>query len=94
MSEQADGSQVVNGTVVRDGAPMEGAYVRVLGPSGEFVNERRTGPEGTFKLYLTPATWTFIAFGPGTPRIERAVTVEAGGDNDVAFDLGGSGNDG
>jgi hypothetical protein len=53
MSSQA---QIVNGSVVRGGAPMEGAYVRVLGPSGEFVNERRTGPEGTFKLHLTPAT--------------------------------------
>ena len=86
MSSQA---QVVNGTVLRSGAPMEGAYVRVLGPSGEFVNERRTGSEGTFKLHLTPATWTFIAFGPGTDRIERKVTVEPGADQEVSFELGG-----
>ncbi len=87
-------AQVVNGSVLREGAPMEGAYVRVLGPSGEFVNERRTGPEGTFKLHLTPATWTFIAFGPGTPRVERAVTVEAGADQEISFDLGGRPTDG
>ena len=86
MSVQA---QVVNGTVRHGGAPMEGAYVRVLGPSGEFVNERRTTAEGTFKLYLTPATWTFIAFGPGTERIEREVTVEPGADQEIAFELGG-----
>ncbi len=91
MSSEA---QIVNGSVVREGAPMEGAYVRVLGPSGEFVNERRTGPEGTFKLHLTPATWTFIAFGPGTPRVERAVTVEAGADQVISFDLGGPASDG
>src|SRR5205085_549891 len=77
MSSEA---KIVNGSVVREGAPMEGAYVRVLGRSGEFVNERRTGSEGTFKLHLTPATWTFIAFGSGTSRIERAVTVDAGAD--------------
>jgi hypothetical protein len=87
-------AQVVNGSVLREGAPMEGAYVRVLGPSGEFVNERRTGPEGTFKLHLTPATWKFIAFGPGTPRIEREVTIVAGADQDISFDLGGSTSDG
>ena len=83
-------SQVVTGRVVKGGSPMEGAYVRVLGPSGEFVNERRTSSEGTFKLHLTAATWTFIAFGPGTERIERQVTVEAGADQEIAFDLGGS----
>ena len=54
----------------------------------------RTGPEGTFKLHLTPATWTFIAFGPGTPRVERAVTVEAGADQEISFDLGGRPSDG
>jgi hypothetical protein len=69
---------------------MEGAYVRVLGPSGEFVNERRTGPEGTFKLYLPPATWTFIAFAPGTGRIEQAVTVAEGEDTEISIDLEGS----
>jgi hypothetical protein len=83
-------AEVVHGTVLRDGAPMEGAYVRVLGPSGEFVNERRTGPDGAFKLHLTAATWTFIAFGPGTPRVEQAVTVVPGAENDVSIDLGGS----
>jgi hypothetical protein len=83
-------AEVVQGTVLRHGEPMEGAYVRVLGPSGEFVNERRTGPDGTFQLHLTADTWTFIAFGPGTPRIERTVTVVAGGDNGISFDLGGS----
>jgi hypothetical protein len=83
-------AQVVVGKVLREGAPMDGAYVRVLGPSGEFVNERRTGPDGMFKLHLTAATWTFIAFGPGTPRIEREVNVEAGADQEISFELGGS----
>ena len=86
MSSEA---QIVNGSVVRGGAPMEGAYVRVLGPSGEFVNERRTGSEGTFKLHLTPATWTFIAFSPGTERIERQITVEPGADQEISFELRG-----
>lgn len=78
---------VVRGTVTKDGAPTEGAYVRVLGPSGEFVNERRTGPGGDFTLYLTQATWTFIAFAPGTNRIERPVTIEGGPEAAVTFDL-------
>ena len=82
-------AQAVTGTVLRHGAPMEGAYVRVLGPSGEFVNERRTGSDGTFTLHLTAATWTFIAFGPGTARIERSVTLPEGVD-DLSFELGGS----
>lgn len=82
-------AEQVRGSVTRNGAPMEGAYVRVLGPSGEFVNERRTGPDGGFTLYLTAATWTLVAFGPGTPRIEQAITVVPGGDNTVSIDLGG-----
>jgi hypothetical protein len=80
-------AQAVSGKVLRGGEPMEGAYVRVLGPSGEFVNERRTGPDGGFKLHLTADTWTFIAFGPGTERIERSVTITPDGDNDLSFDL-------
>ena len=83
-------AQVVVGKVLREGAPMDGAYVRVMGPSGEFVNERRTGADGTFKLHLTADTWTFVAFGPGTRRIERTVTVEPGKDPDLTFELGGS----
>lgn len=78
---------VVRGTVTKSGAPIEGAYVRVLGPSGEFVNERRTGPDGDFQLYLTQATWTFIAFAPGTNRVERAVTIEGGAEAAITFDL-------
>lgn len=80
---------VVNGTVLNKGAPMEGAYVRVLGPSGEFVNERRTGPDGAFTLHLTAATWTFITFAPGTPRLEQAVTVTPGAANEISIELGG-----
>ncbi|HEU5004142.1 MAG TPA: DUF1416 domain-containing protein [Actinomycetota bacterium] len=78
---------VVRGTVTKDGTPTEGAYVRVLGPSGEFVNERRTGPDGGFTLHLTQATWTFIAFAPGTNRIEQAVTIEGGPEAAITLDL-------
>lgn len=77
--------------VVRDGAPMEGAYVRLIGPSGEYVSERRTGADGCFEFHVAPSAptggevWKVIAFGPRTERVEQAIPPD--GDERLVVDI-------
>lgn len=77
---------MVIGKVVRNGMPLEGAYVRLLGPSGEFVSERRTGVDGAFRFHVPLTGWTLVAFAPGTPRVTREIADE----KEIVVDLGGS----
>ena len=67
---------MISGMVVRDGAPMEGAYVRLIGPSGEYVSERRTGADGCFRFPGLPAgstSWKIVAYGPKADRVEQEI---------------------
>lgn len=69
------------------GAPREGAYLRVNGPSGDFVTECRTGPEGYFGFNLPAGEWTLIALAPGGKRISRKIELTPTA-KDVTIDLG------
>lgn len=53
----APGATVIDGTVVHDGAPLAGAYVRLHDASGEFTAEVVAGPGGEFVFYARPARW-------------------------------------
>lgn len=75
---------MISGMVVRDGAPMEGAYVRLIGPSGEYVSERRTGADGCFKFHVDGEGWKLIAYGPETARIEQEIPA---GDETLIVDI-------
>ena len=56
---------VIQGTVWHDGAPIAGAYVRLLDASGEFTAEVVAGPEGEFRFFAAPGDWTVRALAPG-----------------------------
>jgi hypothetical protein len=74
--------------VVRDGVPMEGAYVRLIGPSGEFVSERRTMADGCFRFHVAPAgdpSWRIVVYGPSAERVERDVPPD--GDETMIVDV-------
>ncbi|MGQ0679533.1 MAG: DUF1416 domain-containing protein [Actinomycetota bacterium] len=76
----------LTGKIVVDGAPREGAYLRVNGPSGDFVWEARTDEDGIFGFNLPPGTWTLLAFAPGAS--DQAQQVELLEDrSDVLIDL-------
>ena len=55
---------VIQGAVSRDGEPVVG-YVRLLDAGGEFTAEVPTSPEGGFRFFAAPGTWTLRALVPG-----------------------------
>ncbi|CAM3733155.1 DUF1416 domain-containing protein [Nocardiopsis gilva] len=48
---------VIQGVVKRDGAPLRGAYARLLNTDGDFVGEVATGDEGTFRFFAADGDW-------------------------------------
>ena len=76
----------LHGRVVRSGAPVEGAYVQLIGPSGDFTAEVRTDESGRFLFYPVPGRGVLRGFLPGGTRVERQVQLFAGQTLDV--DLG------
>lgn len=70
------GRTVVTGTVQRAGAPVAGAYVRLLDPSGEFTAEVVTSEEGVFRFFTAPGEWTVRALIPGASSEIRVSAVE------------------
>ncbi|AGL21261.1 DUF1416 domain-containing protein [Actinoplanes sp. N902-109] len=53
---------VITGIVTNaDGEPVGGAYVRLLDSSGEFTAEVVSSPEGVFRFFAAPGTWTLRA---------------------------------
>jgi len=76
----------LHGRVVRQGAPVEGAYVQLIGPSGEFTAEVRTDESGRFLFYPVAGHWMLRGFLPGGSRVEREIELGTGQTLDV--DLG------
>lgn len=81
---------LLKGIVVEEGRPVDGAYVRLLGPSGEFVNEQRTLEEGAFIFHLAPGTWTLDWTAPGRSWSQQKVDLEEGQTADLELELPGS----
>ncbi|WP_033436532.1 DUF1416 domain-containing protein [Saccharothrix sp. NRRL B-16314] len=77
---------VLTGKVRADGAPVGGAFVRLLDSSGEFTAEVVSSADGDFRFFAAPGTWTVRALhrsgngqasvnaeGPGVHPVEVAV---------------------
>jgi hypothetical protein len=77
---------VVQGVVSAQGAPVGGAFVRLLDGSGEFTAEVVSSPQGDFRFFAAPGSWTVRALhrsgngqaevsasGPGVHTVEVAV---------------------
>jgi hypothetical protein len=69
---------VVQGTVKSNGSPVPVGYARLLNPDGEFVAEVPLGPDGRFRFFAAPGTWTVRVLAPGGARAQRPVTAETG----------------
>lgn len=49
---------VIYGVVTKDGAPVPGAYVRLLDATGEFTAEVVTSATGDYRFFAAPGRWT------------------------------------
>lgn len=68
---------VIQGQVWRDGAPVAGAYVRLLDGTDEFTAEVVSSPEGEFRFFAAPGSWKVRALAPGA-KGERSLDAEVG----------------
>ncbi len=75
--EVGKGEAVVHGTVTRDGAPLPGAYVRLLDGTGEFTAEVQSSATGYFRFYAAAGDWTLRALYRGG-SVDTAVRAEQG----------------
>ncbi|MEJ2855338.1 MULTISPECIES: DUF1416 domain-containing protein [unclassified Saccharothrix] len=84
--EVGSGEVVLTGKVSDASGPVGGAFVRLLDSSGEFTAEVVSSPQGDFRFYAAPGTWTIRALhrsgngqasvsaeGPGVHPVEVAV---------------------
>ena len=68
---------VLHGIVSRAGSPLPGAYVRLLGSTGDFTAEVQTSATGYFRFYAAEGDWTLRTLYPGG-SVDTAVTAVQG----------------
>ena len=80
---------VITGVVsAAGGEAVGGAYVRLLDSTGEFTAEVVTSPEGVFRFFAAPGSWTLRAL---SRQGNGDLTVDATrGVNEVALAVAGS----
>jgi len=76
---------IIEGQVLRDGAPVSSGYARLLGTGDEFVAELPLGEDGGFRFFAAPGEWTLRVLAPGNLRLEQAVTADIGQITKVEF---------
>ena len=74
--DKAGKEAIIEGQVLRGGAPVSTGYARLLGTGDEFVAEVPLGDDGGFRFFAAPGSWTLRVLAPGGLRAERPV--EAG----------------
>ncbi|MCA1655203.1 MAG: DUF1416 domain-containing protein [Pseudonocardiaceae bacterium] len=74
---------VLGGKVTAGGAPVGGAYVRLLDAGGEFTAEVVSSPDGDFRFFAAPGEWTVRALHR-TGNGETRVTADGPGLHPVA----------
>ncbi|WP_216211342.1 DUF1416 domain-containing protein [Amycolatopsis aidingensis] len=72
------GQVVVAGKVTGAAGPLGGAYVRLLNADGDFAGEVQASPEGDFRFYAAPGTWTVRALH-ASGNGEASVTADGAG---------------
>lgn len=81
------GQVVLAGKVTGSGGALGGAYVRLLNADGEFAGEVQASPEGDFRFYAAPGSWTVRALHR-TGNGEAAVSAEGPGVHQVTIAVG------
>ena len=84
--EVSPNEAVLHGTVVKDGSPLPGAYVRLLGTTGEFTAEVQTSATGYFRFFAADGDWTVRALAPGR-SVDVNVTAAKGTATEVTVPI-------
>ena len=86
VTKDAAGKEaIVEGHVLRDGAPVGSGYARLLGSGDEFVAEVPLGDDGGFRFFAAPGEWVLRVLAPGDVRLEQEVTADIGQITKVEF---------
>jgi hypothetical protein len=83
--DKASKEAVIEGQVLRAGAPVAKGYARLLGTGDEFVAEVPLGEDGGFRFFAAPGEWTLRVLAPGDVRLEQEVTADIGQVTKVEF---------
>ena len=78
---------VIQGVVVRDDAPVGGAYVRLLDRDGEFTAEVPTSATGQFRFFAAPGEWTLRTLAPKSDAVDKQVVAQQGVVAEVAVTI-------
>ena len=80
----------LHGRICRGADPVEGAYVQLIGPSGDFTAEVRTDESGRFLFYPVAGSWQLRASVPGGEHASRNLQLAEGQTLDVVVDIAGA----
>ena len=83
--DKAGKEAIIEGQVLRGGAPVSRGYARLLGSGDEFVAEVPLGDDGGFRFFAAPGEWTLRVLAPGGVRVEQDVTADIGSVTAVEF---------
>lgn len=83
--DKASDQAVIEGQVLRGGAPVSPGYARLLNSGDEFVAEVPLGDNGGFRFFAAPGEWTVRVLAPGGIRAEQGVTADIGQITAVEF---------
>ncbi len=78
---------IVQGVVVRDGQPVDRAYVRLLDGTGEFTAEVPTSATGHFRFFAGPGEWTLRTLAPKSESTDKKVVATTGDVVEVTVSL-------
>ena len=83
--DKAGKEAIIEGQVLRGGAPVASGYARLLGSGDEFVAEVPLGDDGGFRFFAAPGEWVLRVLAPGNVRLEQEVTADIGQITKVDF---------
>ena len=83
--DKAGKEAIIEGQVLRGGAPVSTGYARLLGSGDEFVAEVPLGDDGGFRFFAAPGEWVLRVLAPGNLRLEQEVTADIGQITKVEF---------
>ena len=83
--DKAGKEAIIEGQVLRGGAPVSTGYARLLGSGDEFVAEVPLGDGGGFRFFAAPGEWVLRVLAPGDLRLEQEVSADIGQITKVEF---------